>query len=154
MQESCLFLILRKNYHFRWFWKPCIIALLCYSSVQAQRPTQQIKVVEQGTTRDSIQVGDVQVGGFFLEIKSYFEEYSSTQPASVIQLYFQETTKQGDIVVRYLYTHTLLDFHLETTMSYPNKSKQVFEFDHSRRAPLRVALTLYNKQQQLEVDLL
>ena len=131
-----------------------VIGLLCYSSVQAQRPTQQMKVAEQGTTRDSIWVKDAKVGGLFLEVKSYFKEYSATQPASVIQLYFQETTKQGDIVVRYLYTHKLLDFHLETTMTYPNASKQTFEFDHSRRAPLRVALTLYNKQQQLEVDLL
>ena len=89
-----------------------------------------------------------------MEVKSYFEEYSPTQPASVIQLFFQERTKQGELVVRYVYTHKLLDFHLDTTMTYPNESKQVFAFDLSRRAPLRVVVALKYNQDALEVDLL
>ncbi|WP_410878446.1 hypothetical protein [Myroides sp. DW712] len=130
------------------------MGIWCCLPVQAQRAKQQIKVLGQGTTLDSIHITDAKVGALFLEVKSYFEEYSSTQPASVIQLYFQERTKQGDLVVRYVYTHKLLDFHIQTTMTYPDKSKQVFAFDRSRRVPLEVALTLGYRQQQLEVDLL
>lgn len=123
-------------------------------SANAQRPDVQLSVLEHGSTRDSIRVTDAKVGALFLEVKSYFEEYSPTQPASVIQLFFQERTKQGDLVVRYVYTHKLLDFYLETMLTYPNSSKQVFAFDLSRRAPLRVVLALKDNQYLLEVDLL
>jgi|GEM_PF-6919534 len=154
MQELCLFLFLRKNYDFK-PWKISIVLMLIFmQSIAAQRPKVQMRTLEHGTTRDSIRVMDAKKGAPFLEVKSFFEEYSPTQPASIIQLFFQERTKQGELVVRYVYTHKLLDYHLETRMTYPNDTKQVFAFDLSRRTPLQVVLTLKYKQQVLEVDLL
>lgn len=154
MQELCLFLVLRKNCD---LWRFGVLLLFLFAflpSARAQRPNLQVSVLEHGSTRDSICVKDAKVGALFMEIKSYFEEYSPTQPASVIQLFFQKRTKQGELVVRYVYTHKLLDFHLDTTMTYPNESKQVFAFDLSRRAPLRVVVALKYNQDALEVDLL
>jgi len=154
MQEACLFLILRKNYDVG---RVIFIALLvlCWCvPIRSQVSKQQIKVLQQGTTVDSIRVQPVKVGGLFLEVKSYFEEYSPQKPASVTQLYLQEINNKGELVVRYVYTHALLEFHVETTLTYPNASKQVFWLDQSRRAPLLIEVELLYQKQQLHVDLL
>ena len=154
MQYVCLFLELRKNYDFR---KAVLIALLvlsCGQPARSQGIKQQLKVLQQGTTIDSIQVQPVKVGGLFLEVKSYFEEYSPIKPACVTQLYLQEINKKGELVVRYVYTHALLEFHVETTLTYPNASKQVFGLDQSRRAPLLIEVGLLYQKQLLQVDLL
>ncbi|EHQ43003.1 Uncharacterised protein [Myroides odoratus] len=154
MQYVCLFLELRKNCDFIKGLLFAFLVLSCCQSARSQETKQQLKVLQQGTTVDSIRVQAVKVGGLFLEVKSYFEEYSPIKPACVTQLYLQEINKKGELVVRYVYTHALLEFHVETTLTYPNASKQVFGLDQSRRAPLLIEVGLLYQKQLLQVDLL
>lgn len=154
MQYVCLFFELRKNCDFiKGVWI-ALLVLSCCQSTRSQETKQQLKVLQQGTTVDSIRVQAVKVGGLFLEVNSYFEEYSPIKPACVTQLYLQGISKKGELVVRYVYTHALLEFHVETTLTYPNASKQVFGLDQSRRAPLLIEVGLLYQKQLLQVDLL
>ena len=154
MQILCLSFYLRRIYDYRWIVGFLVFLLSFNNIVYAQWPKSQIKTLQQGTTLDSIYVQQAKVGGLFLEVKSYFEEYSLMKPASTTQLYFQGLNKQGELMVRYVFIHALFDFHMETILTYPNKGKQELWLDQSRRAPLFVLLNLYYKENVLEVDLL
>lgn len=154
MQRLCLLFELRKIYDYRWVARFLVFMLSFNNIVYAQWPKSQIKTLQQGTTFDSIRTQHAKVGGLFLEVKSYFEEYSPVKPGSVTQLYFQGLNKEGELMVRYVFTHALLDFHMETRLTYPNKGKQELWLDQSRRVPLFVLLDLYYKENVLEVDLL
>lgn len=150
----CLFFDLRKIYDFKRIARFLVFILSFTNIVYAQRPKSQMKTLQQGTILDSIHTQHAKVGELFLEVKSYFEEYSAVKPGSMTQLYFQGLNKQGELMVRYVFTHALLDFHMETRLTYPNKGKQELWLDQSRRVPLFVLLNLYYKENVLEVDLL
>lgn len=149
----CHFLVLRKNCDVLRFFIHVVAFFSFHGVVLGQIPKTQIKVLQQGTTLDSIRVTPAQKGELFMEVVSYFEEYSSTEPASRIQMYFQGQNKQGELEVRYVYTYAMLNFHLDTLLTYSNNSKQTFLFDQSRRAGLLVEVDLQYKPSKLEVKL-
>lgn len=129
------------------------LLLLYASSVQAQIPDRSSKVLHSGTTLDSIRISDGTKGNPFLEVKSYFEEFSVTQPGSITQLYWVKQNAKGHLVVRYVYENVLLDFRMETTLEYTNDKIQVLELDQGRRAPLKLSLHLKYVEGVLKVDL-
>ncbi len=154
MQYVCRILFLRINCDFLKAIVLGALLLVMISPVQAQIPDTLSKVLYSGTTLDSIRVSGVVKGSPFLEVKSYFEEFSVTKPGSSTQLYLVKQNAKGNLVVRYVYENVLLDFRMETTLEYANNEIQVLELDQGRRAPLRVILRLQYNKGMLKVDLL
>jgi len=131
-----------------------IVTFLLSVSLLAQAPRIQQKVLHSSTTIDSIQVRDVQKKGVFLEIKSFFEEYSATKPGSVSQFQLVKQKPDGTLVVRYILINELVSFRLDTLLEYSNNSKHTLVLDASRRVPLEVQIMLRYVKGRLQVDLL
>ncbi|WP_182625480.1 hypothetical protein [Myroides sp. NP-2] len=132
-----------------------LLLLCCLPfSLHAQTQGDQIQVFTTGTTIDSVRIANPSQGEVFLEIKSYFEEYSAQKPGSIIEFYWLGQQKNGDINVRYVFTNAIIDFHMETSMCYANNEKQTLELNVGRRRPLLLQLMLGVKEGILHVDLL
>ncbi len=104
--------------------------------------------------KDSIQVANVEKGGLFLEIKSYFDDYSTTKPGSVTQFYWLGQLPNGDLEVRYVFVNELIDFRVDTKFQYANNETQRLELNLGRRTPFVVDVKLWIEKGQLLVKLL
>lgn len=153
MQYLCLFFIFRFIYDKFQLLMFGILFFLLQPSLYGQ-PIKSTYKGYSTTTTDSVSVAKARKGGMFLEIKSYFEEYSTTKPGSITQFYWAEQQKNGDLDVRYVFSNKLIDFHVETTFIYKVDEVQVLELNLGRRKPLLVRFKLRMNEEQLHVDLL
>lgn len=154
MQELCRILIFRFFYDRLRFVSSVILVCCLPFFLQGQTLDPRIRAFNTGTTTDSVRVADVTQGGMFLEIRSYFEEYSTTKPGSITQFYWVDQQKNGDLNVRYVFANEMINFHVETIMQYANNDKQVLELNLGRRMPLFLQVMVGVKEGKLHVDLL
>lgn len=154
MQVLCQNLFFTFFYDKLRFIKGLLLCCCLVFSFLGYAQTSQMRTFMSGSTVDSVRVASVTHGGMFLEIRSYFEEYSATKPGSITQFYWINQQKNGDLNVRYVFDNTLVDFHVETSMQYENNSKQVLELNLGRRLPLLLQIMLVVRDEKLYVELL
>ncbi|MGG5507351.1 MULTISPECIES: hypothetical protein [unclassified Myroides] len=154
IQLLCQNLIFRYFYdHLRFVSVVIFIFFLTPTLCAQQRESKGAESVGYAI-RDSIQVNNVEKGGLFLEIKSYFEDFSPTKPGSVTQLYWLDQLPNGDLEVRYVFVNELIDFRVETKFHYANNETQRLALNLGRRVPLSVEVKLWVENGQLKVELL
>ncbi|MGG5576509.1 hypothetical protein ACPDHL_04095 [Myroides sp. C15-4] len=154
MQELCRILNFSFFYDKLRFSSGLLLACCFPIFLQGQTTEPRIHAFHAGTTTDSIQVAPVTQGGMFLEIKSYFEEYSTTKPGSITQFYWVDQQKNGDLNVRYVFANKMIDFQMQTIIQYANNEQQILELNLGRRMPLLLQIMLGVKEGKLHVDLL
>ena len=111
-----------------------------------QRPTSTVK--------NAILSKNVEKGGLFLEVKSYFDEYSSSKPGSITQFYWLAQLPNEEIEVRYVYVNELIDFRVSTVLTYKLSEKQTVELNADRRVPLVVSFKLHMEGELLKIELM